>query len=260
MAVYLYFSLIPEALIASNLPPEKFGQYYATGSGYKSKGQCLFFEVDTSFRNDYFDIQTAIDRCVPGADGTPKHSVYVSVYRVLEHLPVSALGKLYVTTAYGHTLGLSRGEMPNDRDDGLHLYQDLSPINSLVVSNLEPASFYESVTTHPTKFIRFPGLCFVELGLGELAADPENGQANELPYPFIHHLREALMVLQPRTDDNPSTKDSKMVHRIHSLEFPYRMIKKGFYVGNGPDLAFYPMLDHRDLRENHNQWWRSANI
>ena len=260
MTVYLYFSLIPEALIASNLPPEKFGQYYATGSGYKSKGQCLFFEVDTNFRHDYFDIQTAIDRCVPGADGSPKHSVYVSVYRVLEHLPTSALGKLYVTTAYGHTLGLDRGKMPQDIDFSLHLYQDLAPINSLVVSNLEPATFYQSVTTSPTKFIRFPGVCFVELSLGELATDPENGQANELPYSFIHHLREALMVLKPRTNDDPSTKDSKMVHRIHSLEFPFRMIKNGFYVGNGLELVFYPMLDHRDLRENHNQWWRSANI
>ena len=27
MAVHLYFSLIPEALIASMLPPEEFGQY-----------------------------------------------------------------------------------------------------------------------------------------------------------------------------------------------------------------------------------------
>ena len=34
MTVYLYFSLIPEALIASNLTPEQFGQFYATGSGY----------------------------------------------------------------------------------------------------------------------------------------------------------------------------------------------------------------------------------
>ena len=260
MTVYLYFSLIPEALIASNLSPEKFGQYYATGSGYKSKGQCIFFEVDTSFRNDFFDIQTAIDRCVPAADGTPKHSVYVSVYRVLEHLPVNALGRLYLTTAYGHTLGLDRGEMPPEMGTSLHLYQDLAPINSLVVSNLEPTSFYQSVTTNPTKFICFPGLCFVELELDELATDPENGQTNDLPYPFIHHLREALMVLKPRTDDKPSTKDSKMVHRVHSLEFPYRMIKKGFYVGNDAELVFYPMIGHRELRENYNQWWRSANI
>jgi len=38
MTVHLYFSLIPEALIASMLPPEQFGQYYATGHKYKSKG------------------------------------------------------------------------------------------------------------------------------------------------------------------------------------------------------------------------------
>ena len=260
MTVYLYFSLIPEALIASNLPPEKFGQYYATGSGYKSKGQCIFFEVDPDFRCDYFDIQAAIDRCVPTADGTPKHSVYISVYRVLEHLPVSALNKLYLSTAYGHTLGLERGELMAEEAQSLHLYQDLAPVNSLVVSNLEPTAFYESVTSKPSKYIRFPGLIFVELRLDELANDPENGQANDLPYPYLHHLREALLVLKPRTDEAPSTKDSKMVHRVHSLEFPYRMIKKGFYVGNGPDLVFYPMLSARELRENHNQWWRSANL
>ena len=260
MDVHLYFSLIPEALIASNLTPEKFGQYYATGSSYKSKGQCLFFEVDPDFRSDFFDLKTAIGRCVPGADGTPKHSVYISVYRVLEHLPVSALGKLYLTTSYGHTLGLDRGELSRDREYSLHLYQDLAPVNSLVVSNLEPISFYESVTTKPTKFICFPGLFFVELELGELAQDPENGQASDLQYPFINHLREALMELDPRSDDQPSAKDSKMVHRVHSLEFPYHMVKRGFYVGNGTDLAYYPMLSHGELRENHNQWWRSANI
>ena len=263
MPVYLYFSLIPEALIASNLTPEKFGQYYATGSSYKSKGQCLFFEVDASFRNDYFAIDAAIARCVPAADGTPKHSVYVSLYRVLEHLPSAALGKLYLTTAYGHTVDLTRGELPEklpETDASLHLYQDLAPVNSLVVSNLDPIDFHASVTSNPTKFIRFPALCFVELELGELAHDPENGQASELPYPFIHHLRETLMVLRPKTNDEPSTKDSKMVHRIHSLEFPYPMVRKGFYVGSGSDLAFYPMLSHRQLRDDNRQWWRSANI
>jgi hypothetical protein len=179
---------------------------------------------------------------------------------VLEHLPIGALGRLYLTTSYGHTLGLDRGEQLPEKESCLHLYQDLAPVNSLVVSNLDPASFYESVTTNPTKFIRFPSLCFVELVLDELAKDPENGQANDLPYPFIHHLREALMVLKPRTDDQASSKDSKMVHRVHSLEFPYRMIKNGIYVGNGAELVFYPMLSHRELRESHNQWWRSANI
>ena len=261
MTVHLYFSLIPEALIASNLPPEQFGQYYATGSGFKSKGQCLFFEVDPTFRHPYFEIDTAFSRCVPAPDGTPKHSVYVSTYRVLEHLPLNALGKLYLTTAYGHTLGLERGSALPAREKGLHLYQDLSPVNSLVVSNLDPHSFYESVTTKPTKFVRFPALVLVELRLDELATDPENGAAHDLPYDYLHHLREALMTLKPRQDDSdePTTKDSKMVQRVHPLDFPYRMIKNGFFVGNGTDFAYYPMLSYRDLRDNHNKWWRSAN-
>jgi len=110
MTAHLYSSLIPEALIASMLPPEQFGQYYATGHKYKSKGQAIFFEVDPSFRHEYFPLEEGIARCAPHPDGQLKNSVYISIYRVLEHIPVSALGKLYLSTAYGHTLGLSRSE------------------------------------------------------------------------------------------------------------------------------------------------------
>ena len=42
--------------------PEQFGQYYATGHKYKSKGQAIFFEVDPNFRNDYFNIDEGLKR------------------------------------------------------------------------------------------------------------------------------------------------------------------------------------------------------
>ena len=74
MTVHLYFSLIPEALIASMLPPEQFGQYYATGHKYKSKGQAIFFEVDPSFRHGFFPIDEGIGRCTAhpaSGDGWP---------------------------------------------------------------------------------------------------------------------------------------------------------------------------------------------
>lgn len=254
MAVHLYFSLIPEALIASMLPPEEFGQYYATGHDYKSKGQSVFFEVDPEFRHPYFNIDEAISRCVPAADGTPKNSVYVAVYRVLEHLPASALRTLYLTTAYGHALPIARSDALPPPESGLHMYQDLAPVNSLVVSTQGPAAYYEGITSKPSKFIRFPGMCFVELDIGALANDPTSGAVGDLPYPFMHHLREALMTLKPRS------KESKLVHRVHSLEFPYRMVKGGFYFGNGADLVFYPMPSHTELRKSHNSWWRSANL
>jgi hypothetical protein len=254
MAVHLYFSLIPEALIASMLPPEDFGQYYATGHDYKSKGQSVFFEIDPKFRHPYFEIDTAFARCVPSPEGKPKNSVYVSVYRVLEHLPVSAVGKLYLATAYGHLLGISRSDTIPEPEPGLHMYQDLAPVNSLVVSSLSPTGYYEAITSKPSKFVRFPGMCFVELELGALAVDPANGAVGDLPYSFMHHLREALLVLEPKD------KETKLVHRVHSLEFPYRMVKGGFYMGNGADLAYYPMPSHSQLRQNHQSWWRSANL
>jgi hypothetical protein len=176
------------------------------------------------------------------------------MYRVLEQIPLSALRKLYLSTAYGHTLGLSRAGSVPAEEGGLHLYHDLSPVNSLVVSMQGPQAYYSGITSQPAKFIRFPGLCFVELALGALATDPLNGPVGDLPYSYIHHLREALLQI------SPEGKQNKLVHRVHSPEFPYRTVKGGFYIGNGPDLAFYPMPSHEVLRTDHVAWWHSANL
>jgi hypothetical protein len=254
MTMHLYFSLIPEALIASMLPPEQFGQYYATGHKFKSKGQAIFFEIDPTFRHDFFDFASATRRCVAKADGSPKNSVYISMYRVLEHLSVSAIGKMYLTTAMGATLGLERGSALPKPVPELHMYQALAPINSMVVSALDPAAYYADVTTAPSHSFHFPGMCFVELELGPLARDPENGQEGDLPYTFLQHLREALMELKL------GSKDNKLVHRVHSLEFPYRMVKNGFFIGIGSELVHYPMLPQAVLRRDHSNWWRSANL
>ena len=43
MEPHLYLSLIPEALIASQPARREFGQYYATGTWRRSKGQAIFF-------------------------------------------------------------------------------------------------------------------------------------------------------------------------------------------------------------------------
>lgn len=254
MSVHLYFSLIPEALIASMLTPEQFGQYYATGYKFKSKGQALFFEIDPEFRDPFFDIEGCYKRCKPKSDGSPKNSVYISMYQVLEHLPIAAVGKLYLTTAMGATLAIERGKaMPPIRRE-LHMYQALAPINSLVVSSLDPRAYYTDISTKPSHSFSWPGVCFVELELGRLATDPESGQEGDLPYTFIQHLREALLEVTHKD------KHNKLVHRVHSLEFPYRMVKDGFYLGIGADLVHYPMPAHAVLRRDHITWWKSANL
>lgn len=252
---HLYVSMVPEALIVSQLTPEQFGQYYATGHARLSKGQVVFLELDPDFRDPYFPLDEALSRAVQHPDGRPKNSVYVSTYRVIEHIPAAAVRRLYLATEYGATIPLDRAESVPDADGGLHLYQELAPVRSLEAASLPPREFYDSITNKPTKFVKFPALCFAELELGELATDPENGAVGNLPYENIFHLRECLVSVQA------PNKHTKMVERAPSVNVPYRAIKagSGFFYGNGEDLAFFPMPDHATLRQNHPLWWNQAN-
>lgn len=253
MTVHLYVSLLPEALIASMLSPEEFGVYYAVGSKKKSRGQAIFFELDPDFRDDFFRIQEGVDRCVPHEDGTPKSSIYISVYRVLENIPFKAIQKLYLVTRDGKTLGLEAGEVPDKESGALHLYQEIAPVHPLIVSKLSPVHFYEYIVKNPT-LVTLPAIVFAELKLGELAADPEFGSVGDLPYINIDHLRECLLELQTKYIS------AKMVDRVHSAEMAYRTIASGVYFGNQEGLIFFPMPSQQDLREKYNNWRRSANM
>lgn len=254
MAVYLYLSLIPEALIASMLTPEEFGVYYATGSAKKARGQALFFEIDPSFRHDFFRIEEGIRRCVPHEDGRPKASIYISVYRVLEHIPLSAVGRLYLTTQDGRTLSLdASADLPEDTE-GMHLYQEIAPVHPLVASTLPPRGFYALIVKTPISLLSLPAICFVELRLDELATDPRHGAVRDLPYSNIEHLRECLAELKTKT------VHTKMVNRTQPSSFPYRAIKSGVFLGNAERLVCYPMPSKEELREKHYRWWRSANM
>ncbi|MGD2103608.1 MAG: hypothetical protein PVJ55_00650 [Anaerolineae bacterium] len=250
--VRLYLSLIPEALIASMLTPQEFGVYYAVGTTKKARGQAIFFEVDPEFRHDCFPIEEGIRRCVPHEDGSPKASIYISVYRVLEHVPLHALGKLYLVTADGRVLGLDATHTLPETAEGLHLYQEIAPVTTLVVSSLSPRPFYELIVKDPNILLRLPAICFAELRLGELATDPERGNIGDLPYSRVDHLRQCLIALATKT------VDAKMVNRTEPATFSYRTISSGIFLGNEVDLLFYPFPSSQELRIHHYRWWRSA--
>jgi hypothetical protein len=254
VSVHLYLSLIPEALIASMLEPEEFGSYYAVGTKKKSSGQAIFFEVDPDFSSKYFRIKEGVSRCVPHEDGTPKASIYISVYRVLEHVNISALGKLYLTTQDGRTLGLDSSEEMPHLEDGLHLYKEITPVSPLIASRLNAMEFFDLIVKNPTSLVTLPSIAYVELRLDELAEDPEMGQVGDLPYPNMDHLREVLKDLKTKP------VATKMVDRSSPATFPYRTIKNGFFVGNETGFAYYPLPSSEVLREKHYRWWRSANM
>jgi hypothetical protein len=239
MTVHLYLSMIPEALIASMLTPEEFGVYYSVGSMKKARGQAIFFEVSPDFRHSFFRVEEGIRRCVPHEDGSPKRSIYISVYRVPQD---------------GRVLGLESSEEFPEDTVGLHLYQEITPVHPLVVSTLGPREFYELIVKTPTSLLSLPAICFVELRLDELAEDPERGDVRDLPYSNIGHLRQCLVELRTKT------VHTKMVNRIQPASFPYRTIKSGIFVGNEEGLLYFPLPSQEELRAQHYRWWRSANM
>lgn len=254
MAIHLYLSLIPEALIASMLTPEEFGAYYAVGSEKKSRGQAIFFEIDPDFRGKGFQIEEAIKRCVPHKDGSPKQSIYISVYRVLENIPMEAIKYLYLTTQDGRTLEIEPSQDFPECDDCLHLYREISPVSPLVVSALGPQEFYDLIVKNPTSLIKLPAVCFTELRLGDLAKDPVNADIGDLPYTNIEHMRGCLSALHNKA------VNTKMVDRLPSSGVPFRTIKNGFFVGNTKKILYFPLPDEKTLVQQYYRWWRSATM
>lgn len=253
MSKFIYLTCNPEALVASMLPPDSFGMYLSTGTKKRNKGQAIFFEVDLGMIDNLIDIESLNKRCVPKDDGSPKSSVYLSVYKVLEMIPVEALKSLYLTTDHGCLLELKQApyDKKKESDSELHLYQELCPVNPLVASSLPPSQFLKKLTDGSIPIV-LPKLFFVELKLGELATNPMGGSAEHLPYPNIGHLRDCLEIIRGEYE-----KHMKTVNRNFSGELLYRTIGSGFYVGHGAKLVYYPYPKMSDLEKQNYNFFRA---
>jgi len=253
MSKYVYLTCTPEALVASMLPPKGFGLYLSTGTKKRNRSQVMFFEVDLNKIENLIDMDSLNRRCVAKEDGSPKSSVYLSVYRVLETIPTSALKSLYLTTDHGHVLELKRADYDKSQEpqNALHLYQELCPVTPLVASGLPPSVFLKKLTDGSTPIV-LPKLFFVELKLGDLATNPLSGSAEHLPYSNIGHLRDCLEILKGEYE-----KHMKTVQRIYSGLLLYRTISTGFYVGARDDIVFYPYPTMAELENINYEFFRA---
>jgi hypothetical protein len=252
MKIYLYLSLNPEALVASHLPPEEFGAYLAVGTQKYSRGQAMFFEVNPDLQSDYPPFQEIARRCLPHLDGSPRRSTYLAIYRVLEYVPVTALGRLHLVTHDGRVLSLSSAALAPTVDRCFHLYQEFCPVTPRVVSTLDAAEFCARLTD-PTQPVTVPKIAFAELALGKLATDIESTEVGNLPYSGLQHLRDCLRELNRKPG-----KPTKVTVRNVRDDVLYRTIQGGLYVGQGRELKYYPMPSAAELDSEHHEWWRSA--
>ncbi|MGE5682566.1 MAG: hypothetical protein ACM34K_16995 [Bacillota bacterium] len=240
-----------EALVASHLEPEAFGLYMSVGTQKNTRGNVVFFEIDPDLQSDYFRLDDIQKRCVPHKDGSPKRSKYISIYRVMEHLNLSAFGKLYLTTADGRVMSLDSQEYGSNYEDSVpHLYQELCPVSPLVVSRLAPEAFVQ-LMTDPCNPVSIPRLFFADM---RLEIDKTGRLAGNLPYTDPIHIVDCVREVKSET----GRKQTKTVSRNPQIHGFFRTIRRGFFLGDQTGMKFYPFPDTRSLEVDHSKWWRSA--
>ncbi|MFY9152891.1 MAG: hypothetical protein WAO52_12800 [Prolixibacteraceae bacterium] len=253
MSKFIYLTAIPEALIASMLPPREFGEYLSTGTKKRNRAQALFFEIDLSQVKNLIDMEILNKRCVAKPDGSPKRSVYLSVYKVLEMIPLPALKNLYLTTENGHILELEKtpyNQAPKHMDRN-YLFQELCPVSPLIASNLNPTAYLKRLTDGSSP-IALPKLFFVELKLGDMATNQKMGSVDYLPYEEVEHLRDCLEIL-----NSEDGKHMKTVKRVFSGNLLYRSIETGFYIGSNDEIIYYRCPSLTELENINYEFFRS---
>ena len=255
MAAHLYLSMIPEALIASMLPPMDFGVYYAVGTEKKSRGQAQFFSVDRNFSSDYFPMSEIDSRCVPRADGQPKHSVYLSVYRVLEHLPLNAIQNLYLATRDGRVLEIAPSRTLPSYSREYRMYQEICPVTPRVVSSLDPKEF-AAFMTDSKRSIHVPVIFFAELGSRRPGAGPREGQREE---PSVQLHRTPARLREGAQHGAPQEHEDGGPHPASGLPVPGG--PERLLPGQREGAAVLPHAVGRgDADDRHDVWWRSASL
>ncbi len=251
MNIHLYMLCYRfEALVASHLEPEAFGRYMAIGTQKNTRGNVLFFEIDPSLKSDYFRMDDLQERCAPHMDGSPKRSKYISVYRVLEHLPLSSFGKLHLCTADGRVLSLDSSSYDvKTEKPGSNLYEELCPVYPLVVSALPPSGFLKFMTD-PKNPVNVPRLFFVDMLLDR---DESGMLAGYLPYQDPLHLIDCVNDLEKGGD-----KKTKTVSRSPRHHAFFRTIRRWFFIVDQSGMKYYEFPDRRALEVEYAKWWRSA--
>lgn len=255
MQIHYYFTIFPmEGLVASQLEPEHFGSYMATGSKKGSSERLIFCELTKEFGSD-FDWEYAHENCVEHPNGDPKNSLYLSIYRVLEHIPFDALGPIFLTNTDGRTLTLEQREYTGSGDaNTFYVYKELCPVSPIVVSSLPPKDFAADMTT-PKTMTYVPKIVFADLKTIDFKNPDETGNIGKIYERKTEHLKDCVYSVTEVRD-----KVNKIFDRSQLESFSFQTIRNGIYIGDEDHILEYPMKTIDELREHHYDWARSAMI
>ena len=253
----IYMVLYPNTtLIASQYEPEMFAKHYTAGSSRHYSGKVVFAEVDPAYRNDFFDIENILKGLTPHADGRPKATKFIASYRVLEHVDLSALGKLYISTEEGHCIDLEKGEYDTAHQEAIRIYAEISPMRMLVMSKYNPREFGAYITD-PSNHKSAPKQFYTQLNieLPEFIADFEENPFQPSPVTALHSstIRDAFLELQEKAHKN--SKGIALDSNLDSMS--YRLLKHGFTFATAGESVFYPLPNHHEIEAKNLKFWRT---
>ncbi len=165
---------------------------------------------------------------------------------------MEAFGKLYMTTRDGRVLGIDSANCDQDweSEKSVNMYHELCPTSPLVVSSLGPVTFLKNITNMESP-VSVPKLFMADMLIDQ---NPDGTLASYLPYRHPSHIHECIEQV------TRATKAMKTVDRNPIMTGFFRMIRRGFFLGDQDGVRYYPFPSVSELEEEHHLWWRSASL
>ncbi|MEM7147050.1 MAG: hypothetical protein AAF591_18160 [Verrucomicrobiota bacterium] len=256
--VHLYEIMWPNyALVASMLGPKEFGKHYATGSSRYFHGTVVFAEVDNEYRNDFFPIDELLREVKPAPDGSPKRTKFLSTYRVLEHVELSAFKNLYVSSVEGEVLELTSEPYERDHEAGfIRIFQEICPFSAIVLSYMTPQEFGAYITD-PTQPKGAPKVMFTQIDftIDDFLRQIEENPFHDSPIPNVHPHKLREQILELKGNPHKGVKGISLDSAFDKLSF--LKLRTGFWIAAQEELLFYPIPDQETLEHDHYDFYQS---
>jgi hypothetical protein len=252
----MYMVLYPnQSLIASHYDPEMFARHYTSGSSRHYSGKVIFAEIDIKYRNDFLDIENILKELKPHSDGRPKATKFIASYRVLEHVELSAIERLYISTQEGHCIGIDKGNCTEHKEGLMSIFAEIAPMHMLVMSKLTPQCFGNYITD-PENHKSAPSQFFTQLDLDlvEFISEFEKNPFKPSPIPSLHPstIRDGYFELMSKPK---KTKGLALDSDMDSIS--YRHIRNGFTFASKGKTLFFPMPSIREIEKMNLKFWRT---
>lgn len=254
---HLYMIVFPiNALVASQLEPEQFGEHYTVGSAKHFSGKVIFAELDINFRNPFFEIDKYLDLTVAYPDGSPKKTKFIKSYNVLENVDLSTIKKLFLVTQNGKVLPIDAAPYTAYNEPGLiRIYQEITPLDTLVASTKDQREFGRFITTQ-TQSKGAPKICFtqIEFNIDRFLESNKSKEIFSIELPNVNPYRFYDCIVELKEKPEKLNKTIGLGSLLKDISYKY--LRHGFWFSHGDELLFFPMPSIQELENKYFYWWK----